>query len=91
MLCLNCDSPIEGPANFCSTCGSVLRIRKSDGIQELSARLSQLETALPRTNLLSNVFWTRALAVFGHSASAMLVVIGALTLVSLLIWFLISM
>ena len=42
-------------------------------ILALEMRLLSLEGRLPNSNIISQMFWSRALAVFGHYMSIMLV------------------
>jgi hypothetical protein len=50
--------------------------RRNDAeyVAYLEQRITALEARLPRTNLLSPKFWTRAFAVYGH-----ILAIGAIT------------
>ena len=53
-------------------------------IRELERRLDSLEDRLPNSNIVSQKFWSRALAVFGHHISILLMfyaIIFALTIV----------
>lgn len=42
-------------------------------IKELEMRLDSLESRIPSSNIVSHKFWSRALAVFGHQMSIVLV------------------
>lgn len=54
-------------------------------IQRLESRLSDLESAIPNSNLLSRKFWRRAFAVFGHQFCAVLAIYGVLLVAAILI------
>lgn len=57
-------------------------------IQELEMRFYYLEARIPNSNIMSNKFWTRALAIFGHEISIYLAFYGIIIGVMLLIGFL---
>lgn len=95
MKCSKCGSDVDEGQKFCSQCGNPLTVRseiiseqsvvneRNDQIviQELISRVSKLEQRLPDSDILSNKFWRRALAVFGHWFSVWVTLYGVLILV----------
>jgi hypothetical protein len=57
----------------------------SPKVAELTARLSELESKLPDTNILSVKFWPRAFAVFGHNMAITSVIYAAIFVLALVI------
>jgi len=97
--CQACGAQNADGARFCSACG--VTIPEPDALAELAAlkadvrmlrgELAGLESRLPsrklpNTALLSDSFWTRAWAVWGHSFATGAFIYGALLLLSLLLW-----
>jgi len=70
--CASCGSDIGLTSRYCSECGAEIVLSESDRqIALLHAEVSALQRrldalSLPSTDLLSDRFWTRAAAVFGH-------------------------
>jgi len=54
-------------------------------IQELEMRLYNLEGRIPNSNIMSNKFWTRALAIFGHEISIYLLFYGGIIAMAVVI------
>lgn len=97
--CQACGAENADGARYCSACG--VTIPEPDALAELAAlkadvrmlrgELAGLESRLPsrklpNTALLSDSFWTRAWAVWGHSFATGAFIYGALLLLSLLLW-----
>jgi len=90
--CPNCGAINLHGARFCSSCG--LTMPEPDKLAELAAlkvevgtlrrNLTELESRLPNTGLLSDNFWTRAWAVFGHSLAVGAIIYGAVLLLAMI-------
>jgi len=75
LSCASCGAAIILGAKFCAVCGmsvpepdaatELISIRSE--IRALRHELEDLRRGAPKTGLLSDDFWTRALAVFGHN------------------------
>ncbi len=51
----------------------------------LEQRIAALETRLPRTNIVSPKFWTRAWAIYGHLLALSLVVSVIVSIIGLIV------
>ena len=89
LSCVSCGAAITLGAKFCAVCGTsvpepgaateLISIRSE--IHALRHELEDLRRGAPKTSLLSDDFWTRALAVFGHNMA-----IGAILYVVVLVF-----
>ena len=58
-------------------------------VRELEMRFVNLEARIPNSKIVSPKFWSRALAVFGHQLSIVLIVNAVIFVLALVVLFLI--
>ena len=101
MYCPKCGAEAGDTQSFCIACGGAIhRAAPVPGsepetasspamakLQELRARLAEVEVRVPKTNVLSPKFWTRAFAVLGHNLSAVLVIYAGVIVIAMVIGF----
>lgn len=52
-------------------------------IEDLESRLVNLETRIPDSNIISQSFWSRALAILGHQLAITLVIYAIIFVIAL--------
>jgi hypothetical protein len=100
MNCPKCSYDVAPGARFCAQCGydatpvstsespaTLLQISQGDTpkVRELERRLAALEARVPNTKIIDAKFWTRAVAVWGHSLAVVAVIYGVLFVLVLLL------
>lgn len=65
--------------------GKTTSKKKAPTIQELEARVKELEERVPNTQLLDQSFWKRSLAIYGHYF-AINMIIGAAIFIFMMVF-----
>ena len=98
MYCAKCRITVGDDHMYCHRCGGALVAKEpappvmtsatdpdADELLSLKSRLSDLEARLPKSNIISQKFWSRAFTVLGHSYAALFAIAAVMAAVMLVI------